>query len=179
MGLGFGRLTVLRDSGKRTKCGHIIWLCRCSCGSMQLRGVIGTNLRNGYSRSCGCLSRERMRTKGRGNIKHGENGKNSRLYTTWVNLKRKFYNPNAINFKNYGGRKIKVCKEWLDRKTGYLNFRAWAISNGYTATTNPNDFIIDMINRKKGYQPDNCRIISRSTLMKKLHRQRKKSQPTG
>jgi hypothetical protein len=28
----FNRLTVLKDTGKRNKCGHIIWECLCECG---------------------------------------------------------------------------------------------------------------------------------------------------
>jgi hypothetical protein len=50
-GQRFTRWTVL---GRGTKPRH--WLCICVCGAT--REVIGTNLRNGYSRSCGCLPKK-------------------------------------------------------------------------------------------------------------------------
>lgn len=160
----FGRLTVIRDSKERAKCGHIIWLCRCSCGRQTK--VISGNLRYGHTRSCGCLSRERIATLGRANLRHGENDKNSRLYVAWINLKRKCYNPNAINFKNYGGKKVRVCEEWLDRKTGYISFRAWALNNGYSARLRL--FFIARKDCRKNYGPDNCQLTTKSGWIKKL-----------
>jgi hypothetical protein len=47
-GQEFTRWTVLR---RGVKPKH--WLCRCVCGAT--REVLGQNLQNGYSRSCGCL----------------------------------------------------------------------------------------------------------------------------
>jgi hypothetical protein len=51
-----GRLTVLRDSGNRTKKGEIVWLCMCDCGALHHAST--GNLVNGSVRSCGCLARE-------------------------------------------------------------------------------------------------------------------------
>lgn len=50
----FGRLTVLRryDSTDYSGSGAY-WLCRCDCGVEV--AVLGTHLRNGNTRSCGCL----------------------------------------------------------------------------------------------------------------------------
>ena len=158
----FGRLVVLRDSGKRVKDGHIIWACKCSCGK-QVK-VISGNLRYGHTRSCGCLKREQAKVQGKVNIKHGENDK-SRLYIAWINLKRKCYNRNAINYKNYGGKGARVCEEWLDRKTGYISFRAWALNHGYSPGLRL--FFIAQKDRRKDYGPDNCWLTPRSNWMKK------------
>lgn len=49
-----GRWTVI-DGPKREK-GHTQWFCKCTCGNT--KWVDGTNLRNGKSLSCGCLSAE-------------------------------------------------------------------------------------------------------------------------
>ncbi|MBA7515518.1 hypothetical protein ES705_07560 [subsurface metagenome] len=155
-GQKFGRLLVLWDSKERTKCGHIIWLCKCDCGK-RVR-IIGGNLRNGYSRSCGCLTRERIKILGRGRVKHGES-KKSRLYVTWQNMRRKCYNRNAINFKNYGGRGIRICREWFNKKTGYLNFRMWAMANGYAVGLRY--YLISRKDCRKHFSPDNCQITSR------------------
>jgi len=167
-GQRFGRLIVLKDSGKRSTGGHIIWLCLCDCGK-RVR-VLSGNLRHGHTRSCGCLKKELARTQMKTSIIHGESDKNSRLYTTWINLKRKCYNPNAINYKNYGGKGIKVCKEWQNRKTGYISFRTWALNNGYSARIrNP---VIDRINSKGNYQPNNCRITTKSESTKRAWKER-------
>lgn len=55
----FGKLTVLEQGpdeitskGKR----HIRWLCRCECGNEIV--TRGTALRNGHTRSCGCVHSE-------------------------------------------------------------------------------------------------------------------------
>lgn len=40
----FGRLTVIKDSGKKKGSEHL-WECRCSCGNTCL--VKGVNLRTG------------------------------------------------------------------------------------------------------------------------------------
>lgn len=50
----YGRLTVLRryDTSKPSGVGAY-WLCRCDCGREV--AVLGAKLRNGNTRSCGCL----------------------------------------------------------------------------------------------------------------------------
>lgn len=60
VGEQFGQLTVLRDSGKRTSNGTVIWVCQCSCGN--LKEVSTTNLRRGSTKSCGCY-RKKIATK--------------------------------------------------------------------------------------------------------------------
>ena len=53
-GQKFGRLTVLEraeSKGKRT-----YWRCKCDCGNECT--VVGTNLRSGHTKSCGCLVSE-------------------------------------------------------------------------------------------------------------------------
>ena len=55
-GQKFGRLTVVsRAPNKRTAA---CWWCRCDCGNPDLIVVIGTHLRNGNTKSCGCLQKE-------------------------------------------------------------------------------------------------------------------------
>ena len=54
-GKQFGRLTALYTNGRNGK-GNIIWHCKCQCGNET--DVLGINLRNGATRSCGCLFKE-------------------------------------------------------------------------------------------------------------------------
>jgi hypothetical protein len=49
-GLRFGRLTVIEPAGRRR--GYITWRCLCDCGNEHI--AIGSRLRSGECRSCGC-----------------------------------------------------------------------------------------------------------------------------
>lgn len=46
-------------------------------------------------------------------------------------MKRRCYNPEEKFYKDYGGRGIKVCDEWMDKKEGHGNFQKWAVENGW------------------------------------------------
>lgn len=52
-GQTFGRWTLV---SKREEPGEERWLCICTCGTTKILKV--TVMRNGHSRSCGCLRRE-------------------------------------------------------------------------------------------------------------------------
>ena len=75
-GKKFGRLTVVRRSARPLKNGSY-WDCLCECGNTKT--VRSMNLRNGNTKSCGCLQNETVRGKGAANAnwkggrrKHGE-----------------------------------------------------------------------------------------------------------
>jgi len=60
-GQTFGRLTALERAGSDGK--NARWRCRCECGGECL---VGTHLlRQGYTKSCGCLRRESAASNGR------------------------------------------------------------------------------------------------------------------
>lgn len=52
----FGRLTVLHRDIENLTYGRVAWVCQCDCGNQYT--VIGKNLKNGNTRSCGCLAYE-------------------------------------------------------------------------------------------------------------------------
>ena len=56
IGLKFGRLSVLKEYNK-DESNVIKWACICSCGNVI--HVSTGNLRNGSTKSCGCLAREK------------------------------------------------------------------------------------------------------------------------
>lgn len=62
-GQTFGRLTVIKRSEKRKK-GALLWECRCICGNIV--HAKGTQLKNGYTQSCGCLRAEHLQKHGQG-----------------------------------------------------------------------------------------------------------------
>ena len=53
----FGRWHVVGETPKRIS-NALYWLCECSCENCTTRYVNGSSLRNGSSKSCGCLNRE-------------------------------------------------------------------------------------------------------------------------
>lgn len=55
-GQKFGRLTVVERAGNGGHGKHVRWRCLCECGKTII--VSGQCLRNGHTKSCGCLNRE-------------------------------------------------------------------------------------------------------------------------
>lgn len=54
----FGRLTVIKRNGS-DKWKQALWLCKCSCGTEKI--IQGHRLREGKTKSCGCLKTELIR----------------------------------------------------------------------------------------------------------------------
>lgn len=104
----FGRLTVIQQAG-RDKHRRLLWECRCSCGRNV--AVLSQSLRQGRTRSCGCLKKE---VDARRCIVHGHarRGKQSSIYHAWANMLDRTTNPNCPVFKYYGGAGVKVCRRW-------------------------------------------------------------------
>lgn len=79
VGEKFGRLTVLKDTGRREN-NKIIWLCVCECG--QKVEVRSTYLTSGDTKSCGCLHKDWMHTTFSKNIAGLKSGKLTALEPT-------------------------------------------------------------------------------------------------
>lgn len=56
IGQRFGRLTVIKDSGKRNSGGSVLWECQCDCGNITYS--CSSNLKRGHTTSCGCAKQE-------------------------------------------------------------------------------------------------------------------------
>ncbi len=61
-GVPDSRIQVLYQSGKGES-GEIRWMCKCLCGSDRMWDAYGSNIRNGHTKSCGCLKDETLRRK--------------------------------------------------------------------------------------------------------------------
>jgi len=143
VGNKYSMLTVISFNSSRK--GRYYWNCKCDCGNNTV--VCTRDLRSFRIKSCGCLI-DKHRYK-----KHGLS--NSRLYHIYRGMKGRCCNPNNKDYKNYGGRGIKICNEWLDKKNGFINFVNWALSNGYK-----DNLSIDRINVNGDYCPSNCHWAS-------------------
>ena len=61
IGKRFNRLVVIKDDGTRSSKGDIKWLCRCDCGNFY--HALGYRLKQGLTKSCGCLNDEKKRER--------------------------------------------------------------------------------------------------------------------
>ena len=89
----FGRLTVISISHKGSH-GVWFWNCRCACGNICVKR--GYHLRNGSTKSCGCLEKENLERLHGTQIKHHQS--KAPLYKVWKAMKSRCLN---LNDKRY------------------------------------------------------------------------------
>ncbi len=69
-------------------------------------------------------------------------------------MKKRCLNANSKRYKDYGGRGITICEEWLK---GFDYFADWAYSHGYEQ-----GLTIERKNVNGDYCPENCEWITRA-----------------
>ena len=138
-GQRFGSLIVIVRSFPNTGT-QANWKCVCDCGNEKV--IIGKNLRNGLTKSCGCLS---ARLTGERSRTHGKS--RTSTYNIWSVLHQRCNNPKCKEYPSYGQRGIKICKEWEDSFDNFLKDMG----------ERPAGHSLDRINNNDGYYKENCR----------------------
>ena len=148
-------ITVVGRYREQTTDGKPQWICKCNlCGNYFYTN--GKNLRNGRTKSCGCLVAKKCAERNKKfNI---DNPKLVRkLYKLHFDIIRKCYDSNRREYKYAGAKGIYVDPEWYTpddpNNTGFINFYNWMIDHGYSLE---NKQIVDRIDRKGPYAPWNC-----------------------
>ena len=141
----FGRLIAIKRDGK-TKLGAIKWLCLCDCGNNTI--IVGSQLRNGRTKSCGCL-------RGAIPLPKGQASFNALFGAKQKNAKRRGYDFQLSKdfFKKLTSGPCFYCGSSPSNVTGRPDYNGDYVYNG-----------IDRVDNNKGYVPDNvvscCRICN-------------------
>lgn len=138
----YGRWTIIEEVKRaRGQKGSRHFMCVCDCGTT--RRVSLSHMKQGLSKSCGCLSVEVSTQKA---TKHGLSY--NPMYGVWEDMIRRCTNPKYPRFDDWGGRGITVCREWMI----FEKFVIWGESSGYKV-----NLLIERIDNDEGYSPDNCK----------------------
>lgn len=143
-----GNLTVLEMIGEQ--CGDKTqYKCLCDCGNEVIKTQERLTTKNPCKStwSCGCTKNRYSKSE----FANKHNLTTSRIYRLYTGMINRCYNSKLGVFKDYGGRGIRVCDEWL-QGDGFESFYTWAITHGYN-----DSLTIDRINVNGNYDPNNCR----------------------
>jgi hypothetical protein len=137
----FGRLLVICREGKAIP---VKFKCICDCGKTVV--VNSVSLRNGDTRSCGCIRSEKMAKE---KTKHGQY--DTPTYHSWSSMLNRCKCKKHKQYKDYGGRGISVCSRWRG------SFEAFLSDMG----ERPGGKTLDRIDSDGNYEPTNCKWSTR------------------
>jgi hypothetical protein len=135
----FGRWVAVECITRSASGVQGTWRCICDCGK---QGVVQSGaLKNGFSRSCGCLSVEKTRDRAK---THGMS--HSEVWSIWNGIKGRCYNKNNKDYHNYGGRGIAMADEWVNDFAAFF---------AYIGERPSKDHTVERSDNNSGYVPGN------------------------
>jgi len=133
----------IKPSGKKERKARF----KCTCGK-EFEAII-SSVKSGNTKSCGCYMINKIKES---NTIHGL--RSHPLYIKWASIVSRCNNKNVNNYERYGGRNIKICKEWrknfksfYDYVTKLPNYRKKGVT-------------LDRIDNDGNYEPGNLRWIT-------------------
>lgn len=148
IGQKYGKLTIIDIYYEKKELKNIeyknhnqyytYYKCLCDCGNIKVTKYIGT--KNSID-NCGCEHKNKIPLTKERKIE-------LKLREVFSNMKTRCYNSNSKSYKDYGGRGITICDEWLN---SFHSFKEWAINNGYKQGLS-----IERKNVNGNYEPNNC-----------------------
>jgi len=89
------------------------------------------------------------RKKKNPNVQRYIGKKHTPTYACWSSIKSCCLNPSHPQFKNYGGRGVRICDRWLDFDNFYEDMGL-----------KPDGLILERIDSDGDYEPCNCRWVT-------------------
>lgn len=161
-GQRFGRLIALYLSHRRQQGTHTrtYWQCRCDCGTEKAIEVAAL-LRKGRKAtvSCGCHRRE---ISGRLNRTHRMS--HTGEHNSWLAAKQRCHNPKHHQWRDYGGRGIRMWDGWIHDFPALLAYIGPKPSPAHSLDRWPNP--------DGDYEPGNVRWATR---VEQRHNRRRQS----
>jgi hypothetical protein len=112
-----------------------------------------SNIKRGFTKSCGCLKKSRRTVDGKynnGRLTHGMS--KTSIFRVWTSMRQRCFDVGCPAYSYYGGRGITICDEWYNDSRAFLK---WAISSGYVKGLH-----LDRIDPDGNYCPENCRWVT-------------------
>jgi len=140
-----GKLTAISAiRGKRVR-----WLCVCECG--RFTSPLASAFKRDEFHSCGLC---RDYAFGDGKRAPSDFPRSWRsTFDSWWAMVNRCYNTHSADWKNWGGRGIRVCDRWLNSPSAFIEDMG----------VRPLGMTLDRIDVDGHYQPGNCRWADHKT----------------
>lgn len=147
IGQTFGCYKIIGIDTKRDKSGHQLYLGKCIYCDTQTskRKIWFQRMSSGIPCQHNYIEQENLCVK-------LINITNTRIRHIFKGMCIRCYHQTSQDYKHYGKKGIKVCREWLENPK---TFEDWAFAHGYKSHLS-----IDRIDENKNYDPNNCRWIT-------------------
>jgi hypothetical protein len=148
----YGRLVVIEETDLGVPKGGRTFRCRCDCGGEWVG--VGSGLRTGHTRSCGCLQSEHAERMARTQDIQTTHGLSRHPdYVAWQSMVRRCTDQRTKDWARYGGKGITVCERWRE---------SFAFFHEDMGSRPERGWHLHRVDNSRGYEPGNCEWISPS-----------------